>query len=302
MRESDFETMGVQIIFTANVGRSGSHNLTSVMNRHGIDCIAEHEPPDLVLRQLGHRPLFAKRGWFGPDSGIANWGRDLQRRFIVTHEMMGRGKALQWYGGGDADKIANLVDKRLRRIRRLTKGRYRHYIESSQFFIRTFCEETAKRVPDLGIIKLNRDPLENARSLVNRQRSLYLHALPPDHPSNIFRIENPEILSAYQVFVVQWLEQELRYQRFIERFEIEKVFEIDTPALSNSHRVSELFAYFNIDHRPIDDLKPSNENQVRTSVSQQDQEEFDQILAMLPPELALRIPVLQRRDTWASAG
>jgi len=68
----------MQTIFTATLGRNGSQNLIDIFPRFGIACMAEHEPPDLLLRQLGYRPFFRKMGWFDPSSRAAMICRDFQ--------------------------------------------------------------------------------------------------------------------------------------------------------------------------------------------------------------------------------
>ena len=178
----------MQKIFTAAMGRTGTNNLAVLFNKFGQGCIAEHEPPALLLQQLQEQPFFDRYPGLRPKERLAQVGRDLQRRYIVTDEMLGRGRALNWYESGDNDKLLKLVNWRLRRIDRFSKRGYKHYVESSQFFLRTYCYQVHSVIPGVGIIKLIRDPLETARSSANRKKDLFQNNLPPDCSSNLFRI------------------------------------------------------------------------------------------------------------------
>jgi len=294
----------MQMIFTAVAGRSGTTSLAYLLNTYGISTICEHEPPDLLLRQLARTQMFRRMNWFTSNPRLLDFGRGFQRRYIVTNEMLGRGKALEYSDKNDTQKLGKLVDKRLARLRRFSRKSFQHYVESSQLFLRTFADETVRRVPDLGIIKLTRDPLKNARSLANRNRPLFQRALPPDRPSNLFRIEKWQQMSAFQLSLVQWIETQLRYQAFVDKNPAQRVFEIATEELSNRDRVAEMFAFFGMEHRPLTDLAPRNTNAEvnlpETSVTEQDVKEYHEVLELLPKELFDRIEYLRGYEPkWA---
>ena len=287
----------MQIIYTATTGRSGTTSLAHIVNEYGKRCVAEHEPPDLVLRQIGHRAFFRRRGWLGNTSRVAMIGRAFQRRFLVTNEMMGRGKALKWYDSGDEQNLLRLARKRHRRATRFSRFGVDHYLESSQFFIRTFCDQAIRVNPNLGLIKLTRDPLENARSLANRKRSLFDHALPPDRKSNIFRVEDWQSLSPFQIFLVQWVEQQLRFHRFVETHEVQRLFSIRTEELGSAERIKAMFDFFGIEHLPIGHLPTSNTNTrsgyAETKIGKSDTDEFYAVLDLLPSAMLDRIDALK---------
>ena len=95
------EYIPMNLIFTACTGRCGQNSLAEYFNRYGKDCLSEVEPPDLIYKQK----------WpFG------NPARIIQRKWIVTHEDLGRGKALLWYDNDDNEKLEKLGKKRLKRI------------------------------------------------------------------------------------------------------------------------------------------------------------------------------------------
>ena len=72
----------MKLIFFAVAGRSGSNYLTYLFNKFGKDCFSECEAPDLIF----------KNNWV-----FGTLARNFQRKWIVTDEMLGRGKALEWY-------------------------------------------------------------------------------------------------------------------------------------------------------------------------------------------------------------
>jgi hypothetical protein len=282
----------LQTIFTASLGRSGTAHLTEVFKRFGKGCIAEHEPPDLLGRQLLSMPLFHALTKFDKRSQISNIGRNFQRKYYLTDELLGRGKALEWYDANDMAKLRRIGKKRLSRISKFESKGYDHYIEVSQFFIRTHCGVAFENLPQLGVIKLTRDPLQAARSLANREKKMFANSLPPDRSSNIFRIEDWSGLSRFQLYLHLWLETELRYHEFIDRQEIEKRFELNTTDLNKPDVLAQMFKTFGIDHHEIDILPPSNTNRVSTSIGDQDIAEYHDLLEMAGAELIDRISFL----------
>jgi len=291
----------MQKIFTATVGRSGSHNLAVLFNRFGTHCIAEHEPPDLLLRQLGQQAFFRRRGWLGAGSKIAHFGRNSQRKFLVTDEMLGRGSALEWYDQGKTDKLAKLAARKLRRIQRFERRGYQHYVESGQFFLRTHCRALARLIPDLAVIKLTRDPLQAARSLANRNKKPFANSNPPDRPSNLFRLDDWRHLSPFQLYLHLWIETELRYYDFVERHDIERRFEIETPDLLDRDRLTAMFNYFGIAHDEIEPVPPTNANATPTLNTESDIADFHRMLEMVPPALLDRIRYLKDFEPQMSA-
>lgn len=286
----------LQLIFTATPGHSGTQNLVALFNRFGSGCLAEHEPPDLPLRQLGHLPFFRKRGWFGPNSRVALVGRSLQRRYIAPDWLVGRGEALKWVERGEVAKLSNLAARKARRIRRFERKGYSHYLEAGPYFLRTYGHQLYEVVPDLGIIKLTRDPLQNAKSFVNRNKDIWKTAIPPHRQSNILRLENWEKLSKLQLYLYVWFETELKFVDFLERHPVNKVFRLTTPELSQPKRVSEMFRYFSIEHSALNSLTPTNtasEHGTRTTViTASDVNEYHQFLELVPPAAAARIDFL----------
>ncbi len=287
----------MQVIFTATLGRNGSQNLIDIFNRFGDDCLGEHEPPDLPLRQLGYRPFFRKRGWFGPASRTAMIGRNFQRRFIAPDELMGRGRALQWVEQGDTKKLEDLAKRRVRRLDRFASRGYQHYLEAGPYFLRTYGRQTHQLIPDLKLVKLTRDPLQNAKSFVNRSKDPFRISLRPDRPGNIFQLKGWESLSEFQLYVYLWIETELKFVDFVRRHPVEFVFYLETPELSNPDKITELFRFFEIEHRPVDALAPTNmaedHKKPHTLVTPKDVDEFNRVIDLVPDHLLQQIDFLK---------
>ena len=242
-------------------------------------------------------PFFRKIGWFGPSSQVAMIGRDFQRKFIATDIIMGRGEALEWVARQDLKRLEELATKRINRLSRFEKQGYRHYVEASPYFLRTYGYQTFKHLPDLGLIKLTRDPLENAKSFVNREKNIFANSLPPDHPTNILQISNWRNLSLFQLYLIQWMETELRFKKFIADHPVKKRFELTTNELSNPVVIAELFDFFSIAHKPLVGLGATNtataHRKTRTIIGGRDIEEYHEILELVPKSLSKNIDFLK---------
>ena len=153
---------------------------------------------------------------------FGNWLRNVQRRWIVTDEMMGRGSALDWYAGNKHIELRNLSASRLQRVARLCdRLNKKHYFELSKFFIRTYFEATYSLRSDIGILFLHRDPLYNAKSYVNRRKNFFLDNQSPIAQNVLISI-NPDLLSKFQLYLWSWCEVELRFRRFVSQNKIKR--------------------------------------------------------------------------------
>ena len=272
------------MIFTVCTGRCGQHSLAEYFNRFGKNCFAEVEPPN----------LFYKNYW-----PLGGYARLIQRKWIVTNEKLGRGKALIWHDNNEFDKLEALAGKRIDRVEKIIKKKNAsHYIEVSKFFIRSYCDAMYKLRKDIGLLKLYRNPLKNARSFINRNKNFSLDGLMPYFKKTCFKIDLDK-LTKYQLYLWQWVEIDLRYQRLIEENNIAKHYEFKTEDLSDTKEIEKLFQFFNIDYqKPIERITPKNTNisqgKIETLVSRQDVDEFYQFLDMIPPYILNKISVIEK--------
>ncbi len=275
----------MELIFTVVVGRSGQNSLAEYFNKYGIECFAEVEPPDLIFKTGGRL------------GGVLN---RIQRKWIVTHELLGRGKAMEWYEKRDDDKLNKIARVKLRRIKRLQgKHKFKTYIEVSKFFIRTQCDYIFNNAPNISLIKLTRDPILNARSFVNRGKDFYLDNVPPDYKQNCLQLDGKG-LTKFQLYLWSWFEMELRYYRFIENHKIRKVFEVNTKDLNSRERITEMFKYFGIAHHEITEFSQKNTNvqqgYSKTITTENDITEYEGFIKMVPEELLEKIKFLENYD------
>lgn len=268
----------MKLIFTACTGRCGQNSLASYFNKYCLNTIAEVEPPDLIYKQ----------NW-----PLGNFARKVQRRWIVTHEDLGRGKSLLWYDNNEDDKLEKIAKKRLRRIKKLNEE---NYIELSKFFIRSYCDAIYKLRADIGLIKLYRNPLENARSFVNRNKDFSLDGVVPAFKKACFKVDINK-LTKFQLYLWQWVEIELRFQEFIKRHDISKYFEFKTEDLNCPEKIEELFIFFGLEYKkPVIRLQRKNTNisqgKKPTVVSQNDWDEFNRFIEMIPKDILKKVKIL----------
>jgi hypothetical protein len=277
------------LIFTVCTGRCGQHSLGDYLNRYAFDTFAEVEPPNLVYPS--HFP-------FG------NLMRDIQRKWIVTEEMLGRGKALDWYKSDDTDALRRLASKRLKRIERLcVKNQCQNYFEISKFFIRSYFAATQDLKPNIGVLLLRRDPMSNAKSFANRGKKFTLDNQTPNEHNVILKM-NPEKLSRFQLYLWQWCEVELRYRKFIEEKQIVRHFELSNLDLANPQKLCDMLDCFSINHADIADMVPHNPINTniqngfqQTKLTKKDFKEFVKFVEMLPPKIYDTLPLI---DDWFS--
>jgi len=277
----------MNLIFTAVVGRSGQNSLANILNNYGIGCFAEVEPPDLIYKGKGR---------FG--SVINNF----QRKWVVTHELLGRGKAKEWYEKGENEKLNKLAKTKLQRIKRLqNKFNFQTYIELSKFFFRTQCDHIYLNAPTISLIKLTRDPLLNARSFTNRNKDFYLDNVPPRYNQNCLRM-NEEKLTKFQLYLWSWCEIELRYYRFLENHNVKKVYEVKTEDLNKKQKIIDLFSYFKIAHHEITRIDKINTNVQQgfpeTIVTEKDVREYEAFINMIPGKQLYKIKYLADYDPY----
>ena len=288
--------MTMQVLFTVTVGRSGSDFVARTLNHFGIGVRAEHEPPNLLLARLGEHRFFSRRGWLHQGSRWAQIGRSLQRRYLFPDEDLGRGPAFEWVEHGEVDKMRRAVERKARRIERFAERGYSHYVEVSQFFIRTQADAFFERFPNLGLIKLTRDPIMAARSLANRDKDILAGGAPPHYRQNIFSVPESAGLTRFQVFLHRWIETELRFHAYVARTGVSKVFHLRTEELGDRDKLAALFDYFGMAHRPIQILPATNTNASqgapKTVISPRDIAEAAALLDRMPENLRRQVPEL----------
>ncbi|MBT4710157.1 MAG: hypothetical protein HOB82_01340 [Alphaproteobacteria bacterium] len=146
-------------------------------------------------------------------------------------------------------------------------------------------------------MKLTRDPLQNAKSFVNRGKDPFRISLRPDRHGNIFQLRGWESLSEFQLYVYLWIETELKFADFVANHSVNGIFSIETSQLSDPNRITELFEFFGIEHRSMDGLAATNRaeehNRPRTTVTPEDVDAFNAVIDLVPPALLDQIEFLK---------
>ena len=216
--------------------------------------------------------------------------------------MLGRGKALQWYRDGDSDSLTRLSRARLNRVGRLCRRKKSQtYFEISKFFIRTYFKATHEIKPDIGILILKRDPMNNAKSFVNRHKDFRLDNLLP-HEKNVILQMDGKHLSPYQLYLWQWCELELRTLQFISSRNISIYYELYNSDLYDPAKIYDMLDLFSVEREPFDvdafvnvntNIESGFDNTVLTA---EDFMDFEIFLDMLLPSLV----IAELFDEWHS--
>lgn len=276
-------------IFTACTGRCGQHSLGAFIDRYALNTLVEVEPPQLL---------------YPNDAPFGNYLRDFQRKWVFTDEMLGRGKALQWYRDDDRDSLMRLSRARLDRVGRLCrKQKSQTYFEISKFFIRTYFKATHEIKPDIGILLLKRDPMNNAKSFANRHKNFQLDNQLP-HEKNVILQMDGKHFSSYQLYLWQWCELELRALQFISSRKISRYYELYNVDLNDPKKICDMLEFFSVEHQPFDVMRscqPINTNIENgfdhTVLTAEDFMDFEEFLDMLPHNFRDQLSSL---DEWHS--
>jgi hypothetical protein len=277
-----------RFIFTVATGRCGQSSLTELVEHHVPDCCAAFEAPD--IKPLLPPPLDAYERWF-------------RRKFIETHELLGRGKVLTAFEQGDDGFIETVAAKRLRMIRKDLKLRgVSIYFDISKFFARGLHRGFAKAIGRFAVVNLVRDPIRNMRSFLNRDKSFRLDNNLPDARSNILRLPSSE-LSPGEHYLWAWCELYLRFEEMRQLDQVTHAVEIRTEDLVKPQKMNAAFDALELAHSPVVARPPSNTNTQRglpeTRISVDDIRLFERFADRIPALLYDRIVYLRDYDPWA---
>jgi hypothetical protein len=162
------------------------------------------------------------------------------------------------------------------------------YLEATQLFTRVLAETFLDIFPAISVIHLLRDPMEVARSYVNRKSCPSRNDMPWRLPLNLKHalFEFPLPLTPFQENLCDWLENELRYLELLPRFT--NVTDFYFSNFGNAERICELFQQLDVPYREADvvfhtekrDLD-RNANWRKTRISRRNKKEAGQLLEIL---------------------
>ena len=275
-----------RFIFTVATGRCGQSSLTELVQNHVPDCYPAFEEPDV-------RPFLPPP--------LANYERRFRRRFVETHELLGRGKVLTAFESGDHAYIERIASKRVRMIQKEMRRRSASiYFDISKFFARGLHVGFATLVRRYALVNLVRDPVLNMRSFLNRNKNFGLDNNMPGARSNILRL--PSDLSSGELYLWCWCELYLRFERLRQTANVTHAVEIRTEHLEDSQRMNAAFDALGLVHSPVQPLPPANTNRAQglgeTRVSAEDILLFERFVNRIPSALRDQIKYLMNYDPW----
>ncbi len=215
-----------------------------------------------------------------------------------------------WFYEGNEAGLAEIVERKLRRLRRgervaaLPFGEALHglirkspvkgripaypvreiYVEVDNGALKSWGPAFVERVPQVEIVHLTRDPLIQAKSAENRGSGPS-----PDRPYFLWPVRERNLLpldaevtaglSRFQLALWYWIEMELRYARF---FAPKTKLEIDLEELNDEPRVTEILTTLGIRHGPLSLSGGRNAGRKESVISDADRAEARALVAMLP--------------------
>lgn len=265
-------------IFTATAGRSGQSYLSDLLRRHVPGALVMFEEPQV-------RPIFP-----GP---LASFERRFRRRYVETHELLGRGKVLEAFALGDEDALQKMAKRRLDWIEgQIARAKSDIYIDVSKYFVRGLHRPIAHALPEMGLIRLVRDPIRNMRSFLNRGKDIYLDNNRPDAPANQLRLD-PSDLSQGELYLWAWCEVYLRAQALADEGLVARLVEIRTEELTDLDAMARHLRALGLTPTPLSIGGPMNDNVAQgfgaTLAAAEDIATFERFISRLPADTHRRI-------------
>lgn len=227
----------------------------------------------------------------------------------------------QWYYDGQEDKIADLVERKIARLRRgevltslpivgqhykrFARGRFRRliprvpmreiYIEVDNAFLKCYGNQLLDAIPDLQFIHLTRNPLLQAKSAENRKyhpKPNRPYLLWPTWERNTFRLSEEVTagLSDFQLALWYWFEMELRFADLMEHRGIRPLMEVCIDDLNDAETVERVFAGLGVKHRALDLQANRNLGPKQSLITDREREEAFAFLKSVPDRLVSRLP------------
>lgn len=251
--------------FTLTSARSGTLCLRDLFRKNIVGCACRHEP----FFDWGNPTLF--------------------------------GPAIYDAYAGRLDRIRARLVKKRGYIERLHEP---IYLESSHAFLKSTHAAALEFFPRLQLIHLIRDPLYVAKSEAWRQEwRRRIHA--PFHfyrgddnrrhfcwaltgNEKIFQHFDPEHLSLFQWYLIQWIEIENRAMRFLDEHDLhDRCFTLHCSDLNDPNKVREMFEFFEIQTAQKYIALGGRHNRIighRTVITAEDELKCGEITRQLPDE------------------
>jgi hypothetical protein len=254
----------MRTVFTLASGRSGTSFLCGLLRRNAQGCVVVHEP----YVDRGNPTMF----------GLP----------IYEHSM------------GNTVPVRELLEKKARRIRQYAP---RVYIETSHAFLKSYWDLAPEFFPHMSVVHLVRDPLQVARSEANRELLIERWCLPFRHYRGqdgrkyfrwsltglepIFGFFDPESLTRFQWYLIQWIEIENRAIKFLDRFgKRSTCFTLHSPTdLNDRTQIEALLQFLELEPRRSTPVIVGYRNRTparRTVVGAMEKDECREVIERIP--------------------
>lgn len=271
--------------FTVVAGRSGQATLTEILRRHVPGCFPAFEAPSPSLLLPGR---------------LGQWEHRFRRRFVETNELLGRGKVLGAFERGDVDYLESIARKRVAMIRRdLSRSGAHTYFDVSKFFARGLHVGFRRVLPEIGLLRLVRDPVANMRSFLNRSKNFRLDNSMPDAASNILRLDSRDMVPG-ELYLWAWCEIYLRFDRMVDEGGVLRSAELRTEKLDDPAHIEAALRALGLDFTPVTPVGHLNTNIGQgfreTRIDADSVATFERFMMRLPGNMLDRIPYLVGYD------
>lgn len=277
-----------RFIFTVTNGRSGQATLKRIFTEYVRNSYVTFEEP-----HVNH--IFP--GFLG------DLERIFRRRFIETHELLGRGKVLTSYENNKLDYIRSIAKSRLSDIeQKMLIKNSNTYIDVSKYFARGLHTGYLSLLKDVSVINLVRDPISNMKSFINRNKNFLLDNNYPDSKTNILILDSKK-LSKEEFYLWSWCEMYLRFENIKEESNVSHAVEIRTEFLNNSEYIMNSLDELELDYDHIDIISTRlNTNKQKglpvTSVLKDDIEIFLRFIEKIPVSILKKIHYFDNYDPY----
>jgi len=169
-------------------------------------------------------------------------------------------------------------------------------VDVSKYFARGLHKALLRRLPEVGLIRLVRDPIMNMRSFLNRNKDFRLDNSAPEAQSNLLRLAADE-LDKGELYLWAWCEMYLRFDALVEEFAVERAVEIRTHELESAAAMTAHLDALGMPHGEVTVCGPENTNLSlgfgATEPGASDVATFWRFLDRLPADIRARIPYFE---------
>jgi len=277
--------MQMRFIFTVTPGRSGQSSLQELVDRCCPNVRATFEEPQINY-------CFPKR--------LQNFEHRFRRRYIETHELLGRGDVLRAFVEDDGPALRKYAQRRYDWIRNIARDS-EVYFDISKYFIRGVHGPLTELVGKPRIVFLVRDPILNMRSFVNRNKNFWLDNNDPSATMNELQLTADGPVEF--LYLWAWLEGYLRGVRLISDFDLAAPVVIRTSDLEDTEKMAQHFTNLELPFDSIETIAPINTNVGSglrpTEVNSKDVETFERFRDRVPESAWRLLPFMNNYDPRA---